>query len=310
MKRVRTAGIRALLWLIGHLPLAAVRGLGWLVGVALWQARERNRKATEVGLALAFPEKSPHEREKLARHSLIETGRTLAEVPIMWERPVPQCLAMIREVRGRELLDEAMARDRGLLLLAPHLGNWELAGLYFSAQFSMAALYSPPRMVEMEAYMARVRGRGGSELVRADRRGVQRLFTILREGGVVGILPDQNPEASGGAYAPFFGVDVLTMKLASRLINKTGARALITYAQRTPGGFRLVIDEVDQRFYSEDINASVAGLNATVEKAVRSVPEQYQWEYKRFKKRPQGWPDPYRIRPQVLINNQNDNGLH
>lgn len=296
MKRFKIASLRALLWLVGHLPLAVAQALGRVVGALLWQARGRNRQVTEISLDLAFPEKDKDERRELARRSLVETGKTLAEVPIMWERPVDHCLAMIREIQGGELLDEALARQQGLVLLAPHLGNWELAGLYFSTRFSMAALYSPPNMKEMETYMSRVRGRGGSELVRADRRGVLRLFSILREGGVVGILPDQNPDASGGAFAPFFGVNVLTMKLVSRLVQKTEARALVTYAERLPGakGFRLVIDEVDQRLYDPDTEVSVAGLNATVETVVRRIPDQYQWEYKRFKKRPAGEPNPYK----------------
>ena len=296
MKRLRIASLRSLLWLVGHLPLAVAQGLGRLVGVLLWQARGRNRDVTEISLELAFPEKEKSERRELARHSLVETGKTLAEVPIMWERPVDHCLSMIREIEGGELLDDALARQQGLVLLAPHLGNWELAGLYFSTRFSMAALYSAPNMKEMETYMSQVRGRGGSELVRADRRGVLRLFSILREGGVVGILPDQNPDASGGAFAPFFGVNVLTKKLVSRHLQKTPARALVSYAARLPGaqGFRLVIDDVDDRLYYGDTDVSVAGLNATVEKVVRRIPAQYQWEYKRFKKRPPGEPNPYK----------------
>ena len=293
--------LRILLWLAGHLPLGAARGLGGMVGALFWQLRGRNRQSTEISLHLAFPEKTRQERRTLAWRSLRETGRTLAEVPIMWEKPVAHCLAMIREVQGQELLDEAMEADCGLLLLGPHLGNWELAGLYFSAQFSIAILYRPPKLAPMEAYISSVRGRGGSELVGADRRGVQRLFGILREGGVVGILPDQNPDATGGAFAPFFGVDVLTMKLASRLIQKTGASALIAYAERIPQGFRLVIERVDESFYAADIETSVAGLNATVERVVRQIPEQYHWEYKRFKKRPAGQPDPYRMRADRCI---------
>ena len=296
MKRLRIASIRLLLWVIGHLPLAVAQALGRVIGLLMWQAGGRSRQVTDISLELAFPEMGPDERRDLARQSLIETGKTLADVPIIWERPVDDCLSMIREIQGGDLLEAALARQQGLVLVAPHLGNWELVGLYFSTRFSMAALYSPPKIKEMETYMSRVRGRGGSELVRADRRGVLRLFSILREGGVVGILPDQNPDASGGAFAPFFGVNVLTMKLVSRLVQKTQARALVTYAERLPAGrgFRLVIDEVDERLYDPDTEVSVAGLNATVEEVVRRIPAQYQWEYKRFRKRPPGEPNPYK----------------
>lgn len=295
MKTVRVKGLRALLWLIGHLPLALAQGLGRFIGLCLWLARDRTRKVTERSLALAYPEMPESGRLALARDSLRETGKLIAEIPIMWESPVPRCLNLIREFEGQHLLDEARAQNQGVVLIVPHLGNWELLGLYYSTRFAMAALYSPPKMAEMETYMAQVRGRGGSELVRADRRGVLRLFSILREGGVVGILPDQVPDASGGTYAPFFGIDVLTMKLVSRLVQKTGARAVVTYCERLPNarGFRLVADEVDPGLYDADPETSVTALNATVESMVRRIPQQYQWEYKRFRKRPPGEPNPY-----------------
>lgn len=296
MTSLRIKSLRVLLWLIGHLPLALAQGLGRVIGLCLWAARDRTRRVTERSLTLAYPQMRESDRRSLARASLRETGKLIAEIPIMWESPVPRCLDLIREFQGQHLLDEARSEGRGVVLIVPHLGNWELLGLYYSTQFSMAALYSPPKMAEMEDYMSQVRGRGGSELVRADRRGVLRLFSILREGGVVGILPDQVPDASGGTYAPFFGINVLSMKLVSRLVQKTGARAVVTYCERLPDarGFRLVADDVDKALYEQDTDTSVAALNATVESVVRRIPEQYQWEYKRFRKRPPGQPNPYR----------------
>ncbi|MDX1588315.1 MAG: lysophospholipid acyltransferase family protein [Oleiphilaceae bacterium] len=295
MKALRMVLIRAGLSGFSRLPFAWGQALGAFFGRLAWWFGGRSRQVTEANLAVAFPEQTPQQRRALAHRSLAETGRTVAEIAYMWERPVPQCLSLIREVDGQHWVDEAREAGTGLLLLAPHLGNWELTGLYFAEHFSMAALYSPPNLPEMEAYMSRVRGRSGSELVRADRRGVLRLFTLLRNGGVVGILPDQNPQPEGGEFAPFFGIEILTMKLASRLVNKTGARGLITWAERLPGGqgFRLLIRPVDERVYSEDLATSVAGVNASVEQAVRTAPAQYQWEYKRFKRRPAGQPHVY-----------------
>ncbi|TVP57278.1 MAG: lipid A biosynthesis acyltransferase [Halomonadaceae bacterium] len=295
MKALRVRTLRGVLYLFSRLPFAWGQALGAFFGRLAWWLRAEARKVTETNLGVAFPEISDEERHALARSSMLDTGRTMAEIAYMWERPVPECLSLIKEVEGQHLVDEALAEEKGLLLLAPHLGCWELAGLYFSCRFSMAALYEPPHVAELEAYMSKVRSRSGSELVRADRRGVLRLFTILREGGVVGILPDQNPRPAGGEFAPFFGVNILTMKLASKLVAKTGARTLITWAQRLPNGagFRLVIREVDERVYGDDLVTSVAGINASVEQAVRGAPSQYQWEYKRFKRRPKGEPHLY-----------------
>lgn len=134
--------------------------------------------------------------------------------------------------------------------------------------------------------MKRVRSRSGSELVATDRRGIARLFSILREGGVVGILPDQTPRQEGGEFAPFFGIPTITMTLASKLIQKTGATPLVTYAQRLPNGegFRIVIRETDAGMDSPDLTTSLTALNHAVEQCINNAPEQYQWEYKRFRR--------------------------
>ncbi|MEZ5504873.1 MAG: hypothetical protein R3F38_02350 [Gammaproteobacteria bacterium] len=38
--------------------------------------------------------------------------------------------------------------------------------------------------------------------------------------------------------------------------------------------------------YDADESVSAAAMNRTIEALIRMAPEQYQWEYKRFNKRP------------------------
>jgi KDO2-lipid IV(A) lauroyltransferase len=186
-----------------------------------------------------------------------------------------------------------------VLLLAPHLGNWELCGLYFSSRYRMAALYSPPSLPGFEAYMTASRSRHGSELVPGDRRGLARLISLLREGEVSGILPDQSPRTAGSAYAPFFGMEVRTMTLVSKLLQKSAAVPLMTWCQRLPDsrGFRLVVRRCEDGIADPDPVVATRALNRSVEACVREAPAQYQWEYKRFRHRPPGQPDPYRQSP-------------
>lgn len=272
--------------LLSLLSLRRAQNLGRLAGGIAWTLNGRSVETTRRNLRACYPELSHREVETLGRHSLRETGATALEIPLMWGWPVERCLDLIREIEGEELLADYKAGNRGLLLLAPHLGNWELAGLFFASRYRMAALYSPPNRPGLEDYMKAVRGRSGSELVATDRRGIMRLFSILREGGVVGILPDQTPRREGGEFAPFFGIPAVTMTLASKLVHKTGARPLVTYAQRLPDarGFKIVIREAEPDMASKDITQSLTALNRSVEKCIAEVPAQYQWEYKRFRR--------------------------
>ncbi|MEA1082543.1 lysophospholipid acyltransferase family protein [Marinobacter qingdaonensis] len=296
MSKLKYFVIAGLLRVVGWLPLGSAQRIGRWIGLLLWKVPTKAREVTDINLRICLPELSAQERERMAQASLVQTGQTMLEVPLMWEWPVQKCLDLVKETEGLELIDEAMAGGKGLILLAPHLGNWELAGLFFSSRYKMAALYSPPNMPEFEDYMIKVRGRLGSELVRGDRRGLARLAAILREGGVAGILPDQSPRGKGNAFAPFFGMEVKTMTLVSKLIQRTEANVLITYAERLPDaqGFRIVVKRTDDGLGDKDAVAATTAMNRSIERCVLDIPEQYQWEYKRLRHRPPGQPNPYR----------------
>lgn len=278
--------IKLLFRLLSRLSLRRAQGLGRRLGGLAWKLGGRSVNTTRKNLRACYPELSASEVDALGRDSLRETGATALEIPLMWEWPAEQCLGLIKEIEGEELLADYQAGNQGLLLLAPHLGNWELAGLFFASRYQMAALYSPPNQPGFEEYMKAVRSRSGSELVATDRRGIMRLFGILREGGVVGILPDQTPRREGGEFAPFFGIPAITMTLASKLVQKTGAKPLVTYAQRLPDsqGFKIVIRETEPGMASKDMIESLTALNRSVEQCIADVPAQYQWEYKRFRR--------------------------
>ncbi|WP_372987780.1 lysophospholipid acyltransferase family protein [Marinobacter sp.] len=295
MSKLKYFLIAGLLHIVGSMPLGMAQKLGKLVGLVAWALPTKSRKVTDTNIAICLPELSADEQHRLSKDSMAHTGMTLLEIPLMWEWPVEKCLGLIKETRGLELVDQALASGKGLILLAPHLGNWELAGLFFSSRYKMAALYSPPHLPEFEDYMIRVRGRLGSELVRGDRRGLTRLMAILKQGGVAGILPDQSPRGKTNAFAPFFGMEVKTMTLVSKLIHKTGAQALVTYAERLPDGqgFRILVTEAEPGMGDADAVLAATALNQSVEKVVRMSPEQYQWEYKRLRHRPPGETNPY-----------------
>lgn len=295
MSKLKYFLIAGLLRLLGSLPLGLAQFIGKWLGLLGWHLGGKSRKVTDTNIRICLPELTPQQQRELSRDSMVHTGMTAAEIPLMWEWPVEKCLGLVKETRGLELVDTALASGKGLILLAPHLGNWELAGLFFSSRYKMAALYSPPHIKEFEDYMIRVRSRLGSELVRGDRRGLMRLMGILKEGGVAGILPDQSPRGKTNVFAPFFGMEVHTMTLVNKLIRKTGAHVLVTFAERLPDakGFRLVVEEAAPGNGDTDPVTAATALNQSVEKVVRIVPAQYQWEYKRLRHRPPGEPNPY-----------------
>lgn len=292
--------VAALLRAVSLLPLRASQAIGTLIGLVNVWAKTRAAMVTRANLELCLPGMSDSQREEFVRNSLMHTGRTMMETPAVWLGSLERMSKWIRHVDNEEILENALAGGRGIIFLLPHLGNWELFNVYYARRSRLTALYNPPRKKYLGGLMSRIRLGFGNELVPANVKGIATLYRRLKDGNAVVVLPDQVP--ASGVYAPFFGVDALTDKLIHRLIQKTGARVIPVYLKRLDGsaGFDVVFREVDADIYSEDLMTSARALNATVEACVRDIPEQYQWEYKRFRERPTGERKIYRFnRPEA-----------
>ena len=292
---IRRAAITGLLRLTSLLPLPLTHAIGVWVGGLLWWIPNDLRRIASRNLVLTFPEMPVADRECLLRRNLWETGKLLLELGPLWLWRGERVLALVRgAVAGEEALTDTVRRRRGAILLTPHLGAWEMAGLYYSSRHPLTILYRPSRL-GLDELSVRGRGRLGGKVVATDARGVRSLLTALRDGEILGILPDQDPGDEGGVFAPFFGISASTMTLVSRLTRNTGAPVFLTWAERLPRGrgFALHLRALPEVTAAGSLEESAAALNRGVEAAVRSLPAQYLWAYKRFKTRPPGEPKLY-----------------
>ena len=270
--------------LVGILPLAAVHRFGAAAGHVLWLMRSRARRIAERNLSLVITQKDDETRHRLAHESVIETGKALAETATIWGRSPRRALELVRDVRGQALFDAARASGKGLIVAAPHLGCWELLNYWLASRAPLSIVYRPPRHTSIEPLLLKVRGSLAVEQVRASGAGVRALYRRLAAGGVVGILPDQQPRQGDGIMAPFFGRPALTMVLLSRLARSTGSAVLFAFAERLPrgAGFRLHFLEAPADVADANLDVACAALNRGVERCVELAWSQYQWTYKRF----------------------------
>ena len=222
--------------------------------------------------------------------SLTNTACTILEMGKSWISPMAKSLELVTESEGEENFFAAAASEHGVILLAPHIGNWEIFAFYLCEKLKSTWLYQPPEFNLIDQFITKTRSRAGIKMAPTNRIGVSKVLAALRRGEVVGILPDQIPPAEGGRFAPFFGEPALTMTLPSRLIQKTTAKVFCGFAQRLPNarGYKIVVEEAISDIYSEDLDESIIALNKTIEKTVMKSVEQYSWEYKRFRRRPDG----------------------
>ncbi len=273
----------------GALPLRALQAVGGWLGR---QRRGRGRRIVEYNLALCFPELDEARRGQLADQALAGLGRGMFEAFAIWTRP-RRALAWIRHVHGAEYLQRARGAGNGVLVLAPHLGVWELLNLYLADTGPGAVLYRPASWPALDAAIIRGRGALGVCQIPADRNAPRTIIRRLAAGDAIGILPDQQPRQGEGEFVPFFGLQALTMTLAARLAQR--APTLFAWARRLPDaqGFDLHFEPADPALADPDPIIATSAMNAQIEAMVRRHPEQYVWDYKRFSLRPEGEPERY-----------------
>ncbi len=278
--------------LVSRLPLPWIHRLGAVAGLLAAHWPNRQRRNALLNLALCLPDLTPDEQIRLRDRNLREFGKTYFEIAYLWLRPVEQALSLVREVRGAELLKRESGK--GLIVLSPHLGAWELAGLYLAAQGPTAIFYKP--QTYLDDMIRAARARSGAELAPITAKGIRVLVQSLERGDYVGILPDQEPKADKGAvFAPFFGVPAFTMLLVNRLARRTGVPVIFMFAERLgrDAGFRIHCIRAPEGIDSEDDIEAATALNRGIEQCVMICPEQYLWPYKRFRRRPDGAPKIY-----------------
>ena len=295
MSDLRARLIILLLMFFSRLPLAWCRAIGAALGHIVWWKNGRARKTTQINIDLCFPELDTQTRNNLAKRSLVNTCKLAVEMGPSWLLPAEQVLSKIKACHGRDLMNAAVESGKGVILLAPHIGNWEVLGVYLGEHYKSTNFYQPPKSPLLDKLIYAARSRNGSKLAATDRKGIMTVLKTLKAGGLVGILPDQEPDRQSGVFAPFFGVQALTMTLVSNLVAKTGARVVCGIAKRSEenNGYELYFIPADEGIYSSDIDISVAALNRSVENCIALAQDQYQWEYKRFKRRPDNEPTFY-----------------
>ena len=280
---------------LGLLPLGLLRALGSLVGRISWLMQGRSAKTTLDNIANCFPELDKQQQLALAKQSLQETAKNAAEAGAIWRNSWAWLDKHIVAKEGDELLRARLAEGKGVLILAPHHGNWEVVAPYLASVAQLTAMYQPFKYPKMDALVLAGRSKLNIQMAPTNRKGVLMLVKALEQGGIVGILPDQVPDKkSGSEVAPFFNQPARTMTLVQGLVQRAGCAVCSCYAERVPGGFKIVVMDADPNIYSADSVTSVTGLNASVEACVRRAPAQYQWEYRRFRMLPPGYPRPYR----------------
>ena len=267
-----------LLRLVARFPLSLLHAFGATLGWLVYLCSRRYRRDFRRNLDAAGLGDS-----RLRRTAIAEAGKCVVEAPAIWLRPLPRVAELVIEVLGWEEVDKAAERGKGIIVVTPHIGCWEIVGQYVASRMPMTAMYSPPKIRALETLMRVGRSRGAAmKSVPADLRGVRALLKALRRGEAIGVLPDQVPGVGEGEWVEFFGRPAYTMTLVGRISEQASAPVLLCHAERLSRGrgYRFIAEPL---FAPRPPESPTRALNRSLENLIRRCPEQYLWGYNRYK---------------------------
>ncbi|MFZ9996458.1 MAG: lysophospholipid acyltransferase family protein [Burkholderiaceae bacterium] len=277
----------ALFQIAAHLPLWLLRLFGSALGLATWLLSPAYRRMFAQNWTLAMGSNNGSVSVVAKWRAAAQAGQLVTELPKIWCDPAS---VQRMQIEGLENLHRSVAAGRGVIILTPHLGAFELAPRAIGQHHPITVLYRPSRQPVVERLLQRLRPTPTVATAPANASGVRQLLRTLKKGQAIGMLPDQVPSKGDGQWAPFFGRPAYTMVLPMRLAQATGAALVWALALRTSDGWRLVLETwepVPETDSAMTLEQMVLQMNRKTEEMILRKPEQYLWAYNRYKTPPQ-----------------------
>jgi KDO2-lipid IV(A) lauroyltransferase len=282
--------VQSFFYLFGFMPLWILQLLGAVIGILLFILPLRLRYYASANIKLCFPELNFWQLQKLLFFSLIETGKQQVEAPVFWVRSAKHLNKLIKKISGFEELMHDYQQGKGMIFAGGHIGGYYLLKAFLAPRFIDTVWMYKPQKGFIEQLTESLREQFGGRFVPTTREGVMAMLRNLYNGKGVGMSCDHNALETSGVYAPLFGIDVASMTLLPRLAQKSQAPAYFLLMERLSWarGYKLTMWRMNNGIYDLDVVKAATAMNQEVERAIRRVPVQNEWVYRRFWDRPPG----------------------
>jgi len=275
---------KVLFKLIALIPLKISYFFSHIIGCYLFYLNAKSANITKINLTKAFPYKNKDEIKALTKNSLIESVKVFFENSKVWFSHSFFDKNISIEVDGLNLIKDSLTLEKGLILFTPHLGNIEILIKYLTQEFKCSIPYTKVKNNALENLIYSARKDMGANMVEANLSGVKSLLKSIKNKEVVAIASDQVPDVNGGYVAKFFNSDSLTMTLVTNLVIKTNSpcHSMICIRGSKASHFKISFSKIIQGL-NKNLPLGANSMNRELEKCIMLAPEQYAWEYKKYK---------------------------
>ena len=276
-----------LLKMIALLPLSFLQLIASFVSLILSSFNSSMTRISAINIKIAYPELSAEDHADLVKKSVRSQCLTYVEFIKCWGMSPEYSLSLLKDIQGEHFFTEALANKKGVIIVVPHFGSWELLNAWLNVYAAPVIMYKPNKAKGVNRYVLEARQKFNATLVPTDETGIRAIFKHLKQGGLTVILPDHVPKPSGGIFSNFYGQHALSSTLVSKLASKTQCNVIgISCLRNSDTHFDIQCTQLSDNILSKDLQVSVNQLNQDVEAMINVAPEQYIWSYKRFRRMP------------------------
>ncbi len=298
---------RAAMVFFRWVPRAIAHPLLDALASATYYLDVRHRRIADVNLRIAFPELNGQQRRRIARLSFQNTARNLLEISRMPRLTRDSITSLVEydQHLGLQNCLAAHAKGKAVLYLTGHFSAWELLPAAHAVYgYPLSFVTRPLDNPALEQYLTRMREITGNRVI-PKKNAARQILEVLRSGGDVGVLVDQNTTLQEGMFAELFCVPAATITSFARLALHTGATVLPGYLTPMHNGryrvkFLPPVDLVKTGDMNRDVEENTRKFNLIVESIIREQPESWLWGHKRWKTQPPGQADPYSLTDEQL----------
>ena len=284
--KIQHALTSGLLRLLAALPYRWVAHCGQGLGSLLYGLPSKRKRILQTNLRLCFPEKTDQQRDALGRATFQHVIRSYLERGVQWYGSAETLTRLTKLHSAIELAD---TYEQPTIFLGFHFAAIEAGCMYYSIHHDVASLYTPMSNKAVENIARTQRSRFGTVML-ARGSSARQTLSILKTGKPIMLAADMDFGLRDSVFVPFFGVQACTLTAVSRLAKISGARVVPFVTEVLPNyeGYALRILEPLQNYPSGDDKADALLTNQFLEAQIRTIPEQYYWVHRRFKRRPKG----------------------
>ena len=279
---MKKPAIQFLLELLSHCSIDTQYRIGGILGFFVNRIPNRLSALTESNINLSLGELNASKQASLRKDAVLHTCYSLTELAAVWCWPPEKILA---RVEIGYVCDQFSGSNKGKIVIAPHLGSWELLNIWLAAETRLLSLYKPQKNPATDQFILNARSRNGAQLVPTNTSGLRQIMKGIKRGDTIMVLPDQKPRAGKTQIdSHFFGRIAPTTPLVRNICQQIDCDVFIAamYRQQSSASFRLSIEPLDRDKLAAGELESAQYLNDQIEKVVRLCLEQYQWAYKRY----------------------------